>query len=331
VEPEIERPLRFTTCLRYPCCATVGVLRQGRWPITNDLPDSNWFVTHWRGDASLGISYWVNAIILGNAFPSLILVAYSLVNPLRHSLRANAATVLILRIVQMAVWLWAIVGVVRSANRHTARGGSLFWANTARVMICVSVIVTVVRLERNVIPAVRETFAIAAGHDPMATATVEASEDGHEMLLQGTIGQGTAEALQKTINSVPTATRLILESDGGRLAEAEELALRVRQQHLDTYVDGTCLSACTYVFVAGEHRELSDTAELGFHRPSSTGSTTDSQEHMTQQMIEYYRSAGLREWFIDHVAATAPDQLWYPTRRELEEAGVVTSPAPHAD
>jgi hypothetical protein len=84
------------------------------------------------------------------------------------------------------------------------------------------------------------------------------------------------------------------------------------------------LSACTYVFLAGEHRELSDTAELGFHQPSSAGSTTEGQKEMTQRMIEYYRSAGLREWFIDRVVATSPDHLWYPTRRELEDAGVVT-------
>jgi hypothetical protein len=261
----------------------------------------------------------------------LILVAYSLFNPLRHSMRANAAIIVILRLAQTAVWLWAIVGVIRSANRHTARGGSLFWANTARIVICISVIVTAIRLERSTIPAAREAFSIAVGHDPLATATVEASEDGRHILFQGTIGQGSVNAVQKIIDTVPTATTLILDSDGGRLAEAEELALRVRQQHLDTYVEEVCLSACTYVFLAGEHRELSDTAELGFHQPSSTGITTDGRKQMAQQMTEYYRSAGVREWFIDQVLATAPEDMWYPTRRELEQAGVVTLPDPHGN
>jgi hypothetical protein len=43
-------------------------------------------------------------------------------------------------------------------------------------------------------------------------------------------------------------------------------------------------------------------------------------------MREYYRSAGLSDWFVDRVIATQPKDLWYPTRRELEDAGVLTSP-----
>lgn len=44
-----------------------------------------WFLSHWRGDTSLGISYWLNGLLLGSLLPALVLIGYSLVNPLRHS------------------------------------------------------------------------------------------------------------------------------------------------------------------------------------------------------------------------------------------------------
>jgi hypothetical protein len=44
---------------------------------------------------------------------------------------------------------------------------------------------------------------------------------------------------------------------------------------------------------------------------------------MLQKMVEYYRSLGLREWFIDRIIATPPESMWYPTEDELKQAGVL--------
>jgi hypothetical protein len=82
------------------------------------------------------------------------------------------------------------------------------------------------------------------------------------------------------------------------------------------------VSACTYIFLAGAKRELAEDAELGFHQASALG-VVASDKKIIQDMVEYYRSAGLRESFIDHIVATPPDDMWYPTRRELENAGVI--------
>jgi hypothetical protein len=46
-----------------------------------------------------------------------------------------------------------------------------------------------------------------------------------------------------------------------------------------------------------------------------------SDQRIIRDMVEYYRSAGLHESFIDHIVATPPDDMWYPTRRELAVAG----------
>lgn len=294
--------------------------------IKPDTSTPGWFLSHWRGETSLGISYWLNGILLATLLPTLILIAYSLTNPLRHSLRANALVVLILIALRLGLWIWTIVGVIRSANRHTSRGGKLFWANAARVMIGIGVVATLINAQRSLIPQMRVLTAVATGHDPMDTVNAEAAADGRTMTLDGTLGQGSVDKLQKVFDASPDATTLVLNSDGGRAAIAEELALRIRQRHLNTLVEDHCLSACTYLFLAGTKRELAEDADLGFHQPSAEG-VGSGDEQLIQEMVAYYRSTGLREWFIDRVIATPPEEMWYPTRAELKDGGVITGDA----
>lgn len=255
--------------------------------------------------------------------PATIIAGYVLFNPLRHYLRTDAVVVLILMALQLALWVWTVVGVLRSANRHTARGGKLFWANTARVMMCISVIAMTVRLEHSLIPQMRILASIAAGHDPLEATTVEASPDGRSITLDGTFGEASIEKLQTVIDASPNATTLVLNSEGGRETAAEELALRVRQRHLNTLVEDHCLSACTFLFLAGGKREVADDAELGFHQGTVQGASATVQAIFNNQMSDYYRSHGVRQWFIDRIIATPPESMWYPTRDELKEGGVL--------
>jgi hypothetical protein len=289
----------------------------------NTPAKSNWFLTHWRGEASLGIAYWRNGVLLGSILPAIIVAAYVLINPLRHSLRTDAVVVLVFVALQLTLWVWTVVGIIRSANRHTARGGQLFWANTARVMMCISVIAMAVRLERSFIPQTRLMASIAAGHDPLDAASVEVTPDGRIITFDGTFGEAAVNELQRVMDASPNATTLVLNSDGGRESAAEELALRVRQRHLNTLVEDHCLSACTFIFLAGNKREIADDAELGFHQASVVGISALGKTFVLAQMAEYYRSHGVHESFIDHIVATPPASMWYPTEDELKEGGVL--------
>jgi hypothetical protein len=265
----------------------------------------------------------LNATLLARGLPILITVAYALIEPLRHYLRADAAALLIFIVLDLALWVWAMVGVFRSANRHTARGGSRFWANAARVVVCISVIATAVNLYRTIIPGMSSLESIAAGRDSLDTLSVEVSQDGRSIMLDGTLGEGSIAKVQKVLDDSPDAATLILNSDGGRESAAEEIALRVRQRRLNTLVEDRCLSACTVVFLAGLKRELAEDADLGFHQGTVDGATTFQQSIFNARAAEYYRSQGLRQGFIDHINATPPEDMWYPTRDELKEGGVL--------
>jgi hypothetical protein len=292
-------------------------------PMNSQADRPSWFLSHWRGETSLGISYWLNGILLGTALPNLVLIVYSLLTPLRHHFRLDAVVTLILVAAQISLWVWVVVGVIRSANRHTSRGGKLFWANTARVVICISVIVTIVRIESREIPRIRMLASLAVGRDPLDTVSVDSSTDGRTITLDGTIGIGSVAKFQRVLDASPDATTLILNSDGGREVVAQELALRIGRRHLNTFVEDHCVSACTFLFLAGTKREADDDADLGFHQPTAEGLTSREKTIMIQEMVEYYRSQGLREWFIDRIVATSPENMWYPTPAELKEGGVL--------
>lgn len=137
------------------------------------------------------------------------------------------------------------------------------------------------------------------------------------------VGLFTRPCVRPTPARQTHATTLVLNSDGGRESAAEEPALRVRQSHLDTLVEYHCLSACTYFFLAGNKREIADDAELGFHQATVEGISGLGKTLVLAQMAEYYRSHGVRQSFIDHIIATPPESMWYPTEDELKKAGVL--------
>jgi hypothetical protein len=49
----------------------------------------------------------------------------------------------------------------------------------------------------------------------------------------------------------------------------------------------------------------------------------DEAEQMTRGMLEVYREAGVSDGFLEHVKATSSDSMWYPTRDQLIDAGVI--------
>jgi hypothetical protein len=60
------------------------------------LPKSpNWFVRHWGGEASLGIAFWLNWLLIAHLLSNVLMVAYVLTNPLKQSLRTGDVTNLI--------------------------------------------------------------------------------------------------------------------------------------------------------------------------------------------------------------------------------------------
>jgi hypothetical protein len=169
----------------------------------------------------------------------------------------------------------------------------------------------------------REHVLIALGRDHLEPIEASVTTDDTVLLLHGTFGSGSSDRVRRLLDESPDIETVALSSPGGRLREASDIAAMVRQRGLDTYVDTRCESACTFVFLAGKDRAATPNARIGFHRPSFAGITPVGFDPATDGMLGTYREAGIPQEFLDRIARTEPSNMWYPTPRELQKAGVI--------
>jgi len=100
----------------------------------------SYFARHWRGDISLGRSYWINGAVIGLVF---LLFFYGAVAGLALGVQDRSAQVfglVVLIIAQVGLFIWQAVGIWRSASKHVGRGGKKVWAILAKIAICLGVV-----------------------------------------------------------------------------------------------------------------------------------------------------------------------------------------------
>lgn len=172
-------------------------------------------------------------------------------------------------------------------------------------------------------------------YDPSVALTI----DGDENM---TIAD--AEQLALFVMEEQQIDTIVLESPGGSGVAGMRMAATIMRFGLDTEVYGQCFSACAVAFIAGATRTLAPGGSLGFHRSwvdagdtRSSFARSNPMISQDQKMDAMYEMAvvrsvevygfmlrrGIRESFILRVMGTPPREVYYPTRRELIEAGVL--------
>lgn len=283
---------------------------------------ANYFVRHWRGELSLGISYWVNGLLVG----LIVLLAANGVAATRDmSLRLWAALPLVVYATAIVASTWQFVGVWRSASNHVARGGQAGWATMAKVIVALGVVNSCGLIWRTYIPQSLELVNIIAGDSRFPAYKISVLPGGTEVEFRGGLRAGCAKELERILMAVPQAKVLHIESPGGRIGEAERMIQLVRERGLTTYTSEQCLSAATLVLLSGKERVIAADAKVGFHAGSLPGATDEQQRGMDSLVRSIMQSAGISDKFITRVLATPPDQMWYPVFDEMLEARVVTS------
>lgn len=137
---------------------------------------NNYVVRHWRGELSLPVSYWINGAVLGGIVSIVLLAAASEIGNGDYSPRTILFAITGILLFSIAVWLWSVVGIWRSADHHVARGGSYVWASTARVIVVLSFIAMANDLSTNVLPQVKELALIAIGNDLLGEIVIKVFE-----------------------------------------------------------------------------------------------------------------------------------------------------------
>jgi len=162
------------------------------------------------------------------------------------------------------------------------------------------------------------------------------------------IDWGHEDDLLKILKENKDIQTIMLNSGGGLISVANEMADLVIDAGLDTIVEGICESACVTIFLAGKNRKLELGGKIGFH--SSWWSAEDMQkfyedekEHEgwkspfefaswlyedTQaeiyQEFEYLLERGVKPNFAIQTLKSGADGMWYPRRKQLLDGGIIT-------
>lgn len=282
--------------------------------------DANYFVRHWRGELSLPIAYWVNGTLVTIAAAVFALMVAEV--DMTRQPQFGAVVYLMLVAVILVATPWQLVGIWRSADHHTTRGGTGLWAGAAKVAVALGLLNTLSELGTTIIPATREMMEIAAGDSGLSTHHIRVLRNASEVEVSGDIGFGLTDELTKVLDAHPTVVTLHLNSRGGRVVEAQKLRDMIAARALRTYTSTECASACVLAFMAGSERLLGPDAKIGLHSASVGGNSATPDDYAAD--YEFARRQRIDPELLRKGFATPPESMWYPTPQELLAANLVT-------
>jgi len=285
----------------------------------------NFLVKHWRGNYSLGISYWVIGTLL-TAVVIAITTAFGSSDLSRElEPRISGAITLVLYGFLMVMTVWQFVGIWRSASKHGERGGKPFWAGLVKVLVVLGVLRMAGEFITQDISILSENAKLLVGIDDTPAYQIRLLRSGTELELAGGMPFGTTDAIEKILDASPAIQITHLNSRGGRINEAHRLYKTIKERNLSTYTSADCVSACSIAFLAGRERYLGESGRLGFHSSSIGELGGEVLDGLNDDVRQLMRAHGAPESFINRALSTPPDDMWYPTKEELLEAGIIDS------
>ncbi len=293
-------------------------------------PRRNIIVRHWRGQLSLGWSFWGIAV-LGNIVALITILALNLI--FSTDTGYDPAPIFWLNVltwlVVTLIAIWQVVGTWRSATHHAERRAALnqgaFWSRAAKVSLGLGVLRFVSDFVHSGVPQLAEVYDMAwTGDSRLPAYSLRVMRDGTEIEITGGIKFGLAADFERVIKASPRIKVVHLHSFGGRLGEADKLRRNIEARGLITYVSARCESACTLVHAGGRERWATRLGGLGYHGPAFSGMTAEDLAPSTTFWKSVYAQAGLSASFVARGLAVPSDTMWRPSIEELVAANAVT-------
>jgi hypothetical protein len=297
---------------------------------------NNFVARYWRGEFSLGLSYWVFGFFGGTVVALVaVLVATAVSVNAGYEPRMIFAALAMTWLGMVAVSIWQLVGVWRSANRHIEKrvllGKRAPWARLAKLGVILGALSLVVQFG-GAVPQITEISRIAFMDDPDLPAySIRVMRSGTEAEITGGFKYGLTNELLRILGASPQIRVLHLTSLGGRIGEAEKLNKIIRERGLVTYVANHCMSACTFAFAAGRERWLRDGAALGFHAGAFPGMTKVEMANALRSQNDLLIAAGFAPEFVSRALATPHNDMLIPTSDELLRARAISATSDGSD
>jgi len=284
---------------------------------------NTYFKRHWRGELDLGTSYWVNTIFFSLLLTLISLGLGSLASNVTDMTYILVAFIFLYIFIFLIFAPWAYVGLWRSASNHIEKHNLLFWANVVRILVVIGVIRTIMSFVNDGYPQTVGYVQVLTGTGNIPSYSIKLENNNTRLKIVGGINLGLAHEVSEYMKQYPTIKSINLESIGGITSEARGVAKIVQENNLDTYVYGSCLSSCTYIFVAGKKRVLSIHARLGFHRPAFAGVDDNAMDKFVADK-KLFKEKGVDRAFIERIFSTPNSELLEVSYQELKKVGIVT-------
>lgn len=277
---------------------------------------------HWQGNLPLPLSFWCNGTFTVIIAAVLTTYAVDVIYQSDLSEKAWLAATLAVFGFSIAISVWAVVGIWRSATRHHVKGGTIKSAFIAKLLASIGALGLVAQLSQTLSP-ILENALVVVGIYPLGIPA-DLSINGRTLHINGTITVEVAEQFKGLIGKHPEVNQVSLLSSGGSIDAAVEISSVIKERNLSTVAAGECSSACTLIFLSSKVRAFDVDAFLGFHSPSGGGYGDDVVVNGTSLETRLaYADAGLSEPFADKAFGTSSNSMWYPTDDVLIGEGAV--------
>ena len=162
---------------------------------------------------------------------------------------------------------------------------------------------------------------------PGHAASIEVGQQ--VVTIDGVIDFGDFETFQSKAGFLNNAT-VVLRSNGGRLVPAIRIGETIRSKGYSTYVDERCASACALIWLAGQQRYMSPTAQIGFH--AAYNENSGQEGGMANALVgAFLAKMGLPYEAVIYATVAAPDSMKWLTVADAKRLGIdvtVINPEP---
>jgi len=164
--------------------------------------------------------------------------------------------------------------------------------------------------------------------------TVEYDAAAQAVVVKGTIGATTPKDFEAVLEAHPDTRLVLLDSPGGWVHGANEIAKAVNAKALTARVQGDCASACVAIWAASPAREMTPKSEIGLHRAAALVRLPDGLSQIAAIPLQvlmriggsgythWLRYAGFSDAALSRMREVSPDEIWLLGADDLRAAGV---------
>lgn len=142
------------------------------------------------------------------------------------------------------------------------------------------------------------------------------------IMLNGEVTHTLASDFRRALAARPNSRIIVLNSPGGYVDNALQVAHEVRRNGISTLVAKGmgCYSACAYIFFAGQQRYVE--GELGVHQISAEVADLVLAQTTLSDVLDALDAFGVQQTIISVMLRTPPEDMYVFTTAEIEKLSI---------